>query len=92
MDIKESRPGYGVYLAVWAGLVILTWLTVSISGNAGAGLAPPFLIASAKAALVGAFFMHLRYEKALYRLFLVAAAATMIVVVWLVFSDIGYRP
>lgn len=82
-----------VYLATWAALVGLTLLTVwfSSTGFGGAGSFVPFLIASIKAVLVLAFFMHLWYEGRLLRLFPAIAVAVMAAVLMLVISDAAYR-
>lgn len=92
-EIERKGPAYMIYVFVWAGLLLLTWLTVKLSGISlgKISLATPLAIASAKALLVIGYFMHLKYEKGLFRLIVAIGLITMAVVGWLVYSDIGYR-
>lgn len=62
-----SRGGRGVYLAVFAGLLALTVVTV-LASYVDMGLwnvVVALLIASGKASLVALFFMHLKGENRL---------------------------
>ncbi len=67
MEKGRTGGGYGVYVAVFGGLVALTALTVAVSyANLGIfNVVVALLIASAKASLVALFFMHLRFENRL---------------------------
>jgi len=49
------------------------------------------VIASIKASLVLWFFMHLKYEKRLFRYMLLVPVATLTVIIGLTFLDIWYR-
>jgi cytochrome c oxidase subunit 4 len=64
-----------VLLAVWAALVLLTWITVAVTyvdlGNLNLWIA--IAIATIKASLVALYFMHLRYDKPFYGVILVGA-------------------
>lgn len=64
-----------VLLAIWAGLVVLTVLTVGVTyvdlGRFNIALA--LGIATVKATLVGLYFMHLRYESPFYAMVLIIA-------------------
>ena len=97
MNTKEAKPhivGYPVLFAVWAALMGLTWLTVGLSGT-GLGsfvIVAPFLIASVKAFLVVDYFMHLKYESGFFKYMLLVVLGTVVVLVWLVYQDIAYRP
>ncbi len=64
---KGRAPGYGIYIVVWGGLVLLTGVTVAVSYvNLGVmNIVVALLIASAKAFLVALYFMHLRSESGL---------------------------
>ncbi len=57
-----------VYVAVFAALLVLTGLTYAVSfANLGPGSLPvAMLVATMKASLVVAFFMHLAYEDRFY--------------------------
>ncbi|HEY3490097.1 MAG TPA: cytochrome C oxidase subunit IV family protein [Candidatus Deferrimicrobiaceae bacterium] len=84
---------YRTYLIVWASLVVLTGLTMGVSylrlgvGNAIVALA----IASAKAALVGLYFMHLRRESALVRAFALAPLLFLALIIFGTLSDTLFR-
>lgn len=85
--------GYGKLAAVWLALLALTGLTVGVSrlqigiGHVWGSLA----IASAKAGLVIAFFMHMRYEGRLLRWLLFVALLTLAIFIGLTFFDVLYR-
>ncbi|MCM2360001.1 MAG: cytochrome C oxidase subunit IV family protein [Geobacteraceae bacterium] len=85
--------GYGTLTRVWLGLLLLTALTVWVSrqelgiGQIWGSLA----IASAKAGLVIAFFMHMRYEGRLLRWFLFVALLTLAIFIGFTFFDLSYR-
>jgi cytochrome c oxidase subunit 4 len=60
----HSLQAYWIYVAVFVSLIVFTVLTVLVAGMELGGLNVPLAlaIATVKAALVGLFFMHLRYE------------------------------
>ena len=66
-----------ILVAVWAVLVVLTWLTVAITWidlgtlNLWAALA----IATVKASLVILYFMHLRYDRPMNAVVFIASLA-----------------
>ncbi len=96
MEEKEGsakKPQYRTYVFVWIGLLMLTWLTVTLSSAnvAGLGMITPMAIASAKALLVVSFFMHLKYEKGFFKALVLVPLGVIIVVSWLVYSDVLYR-
>jgi len=79
---------------VWLALLLLLGITISVSKMRLLGeysVLAALLIASAKTALVLAFFMHLKYEGRFLKrlLFLAIAALTMIIA--LTFADVWYR-
>lgn len=81
------------YVFVWVALLVLTALTV-LSARLQFGAWSMFanlLIASAKAALVLWFFMHLKYEKLFFKLLFLVPIATITIIIWLTFYDIWYR-
>ena len=92
----EHEPhilSYGKLATVWLVLLVLTGLTVWVSrlelgiGHVWGSLA----IASAKAGLVIAFFMHMRYEGRLLRWLLFVALLTLAIFIGLTFFDVLYR-
>lgn len=85
--------GYRIYAAVWAALIILTFLTVVISRSAAAGvtLIIALSIATVKAALIIYYFMNIRFEKGVLRLFIPLTAVLIAILITLVFTDVAYR-
>jgi cytochrome c oxidase subunit 4 len=72
----EHRPNVGLYLGIFAALMVLTGLTVFVSKfhlPRPQAIALGLLIACTKASLVGAVFMHLYGEKKLIHKFLYTA-------------------
>ncbi len=86
-------PGDRLYALVWAALVALTALTVGaasldlkhVSTLTAVG------IAVTKASLVLLYFMHLRYERALFRYMVLATVLTYGIFFGLMFLDYAYR-
>lgn len=81
--------GYTLYIIVWLGLVVLTGVTVAISGvNLKAlSVTVALLVAGVKSALVMGYFMHLKYEPPVFRWMLLVLAVTFIIFIGLTFSD-----
>jgi cytochrome c oxidase subunit IV len=90
---EQQSISYGKLVAVWAGLLALTALTVWVSRlNLGVNRVWGSLtIASCKAGLIIAFFMHMRYEGRLLRWVLFATLITLAVFIGLTFFDVLYR-
>ncbi len=87
-------PGYRGYVAVWAGLVIFTALTVTMASlDLGkVAIAVVLAIAATKSVLVLLFFMHLRYEgKLVIKLLLPIVIITLSIFIGLTYTDILYR-
>lgn len=81
----DHRPDVGLYVKVFAALMVLTLITVVISKfhmPRPQAIALGLLVASIKATLVGSIFMHLWGEKKLIHKFLyvtVACAAILLI-------------
>lgn len=90
---RTVEAGYGVYLFVWAVLLVLTVLafTVLRGIEGAAGVVAPVIIASVKAALVLLYFMHLRYERGVFRVIFWVVVITLIIVLWLLVEDVANR-
>jgi cytochrome c oxidase subunit 4 len=84
---------YKVYVYIWAALVILTGLTVSASyANLGhVAILTAILIATAKAGLVLLYFMHIRFEKPIFTVMILATLVTYGIFIGLTFTDYFYR-
>jgi cytochrome c oxidase subunit 4 len=81
------------FVLTWAGLLLLTAFTVAVATlhRGAASIVVPLLIASAKAFLVLWFFMHLKYERPLFRIMLLMPIVTLTFILALTFSDVWYR-
>jgi len=96
MDKHQSKieltHNYGIYILVWLALLILTALTVTVSGiNFGAiTIATALVIASVKSYLVLTIFMHLRLEMRAFRLFVIIALLFIIICFVLLFADYSF--
>lgn len=90
---KHKEHGYGIYVLVWLGLIALTSITVSIAGmNFGElALTIALLIAAIKSSLVINYFMHIKYEEPIFKVFLLLSGMTLFVIFVLTFSDLVYR-
>ncbi len=85
--------GYGTYIMVWLGLVSLTAVTVSVAGFefGGVTIIIALLIATVKSLLVGNYFMHLKFEKVIFKVFIVVCLVTFLIMIILTFSDLSFR-
>jgi cytochrome c oxidase subunit 4 len=90
---KAHGTGYGIYVAVWAGLLVLTGATVAVSyfdlGLLNVVVA--LLIASAKASLVALFFMHLKFESKLVWTFALVPIFFLALIIGGTLSDTLFR-
>jgi caa(3)-type oxidase subunit IV len=75
------------YFVTWIVLVALATLSLLVSSNIAIALA----IASAKAVLVAAIFMHLARDRASHRLALAIGVAFFLLLVVGVLADVGTR-
>jgi len=82
------------FLLVWATLLGLTAATVAIAKGrlfADYSVLGSLGIASLKAGLVLAFFMHLKYESRLLRGLALLAVLTLLTILAGTFTDVWYR-
>ncbi len=81
------------YVGIFAALICLTILTVKVSyydfGKANIVIA--MLIATMKASLVAAFFMHLRYDKLFNTLAFLGSFLFLAIFILLTYDDLGGR-
>ena len=81
------------YVAIWLALLVLTATTIMVAtmhlGRFSTLTA--IMIASIKASLVLWFFMHLKYERKLFKFLFLIPIATLAVIIGLTFFDIWYR-
>lgn len=90
---ERGRTGIDVYVRSWVALLVLTAITVTVSGMHLGKLSvfTAIVIAAAKATVVLFFFMHLKYEKPLFRTMVCVALGALVVFIGLTFTDILYR-
>ena len=93
MDEAKALIPYSRYVLIWTALVVLTGATITAAGLAFGswGILAAILIAGVKGSLVLFYFMHLRYESLLLKLFVLVAFMTLVVIMVVTFTDILYR-
>ncbi len=81
------------YVGIFLALIFLTFMTVKVSyydfGSANIIIA--MLIATMKATLVAAFFMHLRYDKLFNTLAFLGSFLFLAIFILLTYDDLGNR-
>ena len=84
---------YTTYVAVWAALMILTVITVSVSyaDMKHVTVLTASIIAAIKGLLVVLYFMHIRFENRIYALMILAVLGTYAIFIGLTFVDYWYR-
>ena len=90
---EKEQAGYDVYVLAWVSLLILTAVTVAVAGLHLGKLSvlTAVVIAGIKASVVLFFFMHLKYEKPLFRTMVYVTLGALVVFIGLTFTDILYR-
>jgi cytochrome c oxidase subunit 4 len=84
----------GTYTAVWLALLVLLAATIAVAKLrllAQFSVLGSLLIASAKAGLVLAFFMHLKYEGRFLKGMLTVALLALTLLIGLTFVDVWLR-
>lgn len=86
-------PSYGSYIMVWLGLVALTAITITIAGiHLGSlTLTVALIIACIKTTFVGYYFMHLKYDTPITKIFILICVGIFIIFWILTFSDLSFR-
>lgn len=89
---EHELIGYGTYISIWLALLVLTALTVAVSGlHLGQyNILVAMLVAVTKTTLVLLYFMHLRYESKLFYYMILVTIMIMAIVTTLTFID-DYR-
>ena len=84
---------YKTFLVIWVVLLILTGITVAVAQyNLGPlNIWVALGIATLKAGLVVAVFMHMKYESLLFKLALFSTLAILAIFIGLTFVDVLYR-
>ncbi len=92
-ESKKHHVATKTFVFVWIALLCLTGITIGAARlELGVwSMAANLLIASTKASLVLWFFMHLKYERRLFKLLLFIPILTISIIIGLTFFDIWYR-
>jgi cytochrome c oxidase subunit 4 len=90
---ENSIVSVRTYALVWIILLIFTGITVAVARmHLGAlSVLTALTIASIKALLVLMFFMHLKYERPIFRAMFMVAVITLTVFIGLTFFDVAFR-
>ncbi|MEJ5286853.1 MAG: Cytochrome c oxidase polypeptide IV [Candidatus Kapaibacterium sp.] len=90
---KEHFIPYGTYILVWLSLISLTVLTVTIAGiDFGRfSLFIALLIAAVKSTFVINYFMHIKFDDLIFKVFLLVALVTLASIFILTSTDIFFR-
>lgn len=89
----EHLVSYGTYFLVWLSLISLTALTVAIAGVDFGKFAIliALFIAAIKSTLVISYFMHIKFDDLIFKVFLLVALATLASIFILTAFDVFYR-
>lgn len=92
-NAHHEHLGYGLYILVWAGLVGLTTITVALAGFnlASLTIVVAMGIAIVKSMLVTNYFMHVKTDSGVFKVFIFVCIAIFLVMIVLTFFDLTYR-
>jgi cytochrome c oxidase subunit 4 len=93
-DAQTPLVSYTTYVVVWLALIVLLAATITIARAhllVKYSVLAPLIIASIKAGLVLAYFMHLKYEGRFLKVMLLVAVITLTAFIALTFVDVWYR-
>ncbi len=90
---EAHQVKYKTFFITWLSLLILTGLTIWVSGLELGNFSTfaAMTIATVKASLVLFIFMHLRYEPPIFRIMSFVTILTLTVIVLLTFTDVWFR-
>ncbi len=90
---EAHHPSYGVNILVWLGLLSLTAITVAVAGiNLGSlALTVALIIATVKSMFVVNFFMHVKFDNKLLKIFIGICVIVFVIVLILTFFDLTFR-
>ncbi len=91
----EAKPHitYGTYLMVWFSLLVLTAATIIAAGLQFGqwSVLAAIAIATVKGTLVLLYFMHLKYEPAMFKVASIVALLTLTIIMVVTFTDFSFR-
>lgn len=89
----HHKPSFVTPVVIWVILLALTAATILVA-RVDLGMfhfAAAFIIASIKAYLVMAYFMHLKYDSMMYTWMVIIALGMLAIFVILPYFDVAYR-
>jgi len=91
--VHTHTPTYGIYVLVWLALVGLTSITVALAGFKLSNMTviTALGIASIKSVLVAYYFMHVRADSKVFKVFILICLVIFLVMIALTFSDVIFR-
>ena len=97
MENKEQHQeeshhivSYADNIKVWIALLFLTWLTITVAYVTGS-VAIALIVATVKAGIVLAYFMHLRFESRILTILLLVTMTVFSGFIVLTFFDFALR-
>ncbi|HCA43732.1 MAG TPA: hypothetical protein DEP28_10830 [Bacteroidetes bacterium] len=93
LEHAEHDTGFGTYILVWLGLVGLTAITVTLSGISLGSLTiiTALLIATIKTLLVANYFMHVKFDTTIFKVFIGVCIIIFLTMIVLTFFDLTFR-
>lgn len=90
---ETHSHGYGIYVLVFFGLLALTAVTVSVAGiNLGSlTLTVALVIATIKTVLVANYFMHIKFDNVIFKVFIAVCIIIFATMIGLTFFDLIFR-
>lgn len=90
---EQHVINYSTYILIWFALIVLTGLTVAVAGTnlGGFSVWTAILIAAIKTTLVLMVFMHLKYERPLFRWMVLVVIVAITIFIVFTFFDVSYR-
>ncbi len=90
---EHHLVNYSTYILIWLALIVLTGLTVAVAGTnlGGFSVWTAILIAAIKTTLVLMVFMHLKYERPLFRWMVLVVLVAITIFIVFTFFDVSYR-
>lgn len=91
--LHAHNPSYGINIMIWIILVSLTVLTIAIAGIdlGNFTLFVALLIAAVKSTYVISYFMHIKFEDLLFKIFFAMVVLVLFVVFVLTGFDVFFR-
>ncbi|MCX6165200.1 MAG: cytochrome C oxidase subunit IV family protein [Ignavibacteriae bacterium] len=90
---NTHSTNYGTYILVWLGLVALTTLTVAVAGLnlASLTIVVALAIATIKSLFVANYFMHVKNDSRVFKIFIVVCLVIFLTMIILTFFDLIFR-